>query len=113
MVDLVLLAAVVCILGILLVGRHTFNPELAEFEARVIREAQLQRKEAHAAECREMIWVDAVQPEIASQDLLVLAAATQEGTEAVAEAPEAPEVSKAGRSPDSASAQGSISPRAG
>ena len=95
MVDLVLLAAVVCILGILLVGRHTFNPELAELEARVIREAQLQRKEAHAEERRETIWVDAVRPEIASQDLLVLAAATRE---AVADLPEVAEVPAKGAS---------------
>jgi hypothetical protein len=104
MVDLVLLAAVVCILGILLVGRYTFNPELTEFEARVIREAHLQRQEAHAAERRELIWVDAVQPEIASQDLLVLAAATQEGADEATEVREAREVSKASRPPDSVSA---------
>ena len=53
MVDLVLLALAVCILGILLVGRYTFNPELTEFEERVIREAHLQRQEAHAADRRK------------------------------------------------------------
>ena len=104
MVDLVLFAVAVCMLGFLLAGRYTLNPELAEFETRVIRESHLRRLEAYAAEQRARFWMDDVQAEIATQDLLALAEATREEAEEAAEVLEAVEVLKAGRSSDSVSA---------
>ena len=81
MLDFVLLASAAYLILIVLlgpaVGRCIMTPELAEFEARLIREGNLQRD---------------MGPAIATQDLLALAAASgpgafEEGDQPQAERP--------------------------
>ena len=76
MLDFVLLASAAYLILIVLlgpaVGRCIMTPELAEFEARLIREGNLQRARAEAVRIR----VDDAGPAIATQDLLALAAAS-------------------------------------
>jgi hypothetical protein len=92
MLHFILLASTAYLILILLlgpaVGRCIMTPELAEFEARLIREAHLQRRSEEDARIR----VGDMGPAIATRDLLALAAASEpaifeEGEQSLAGSP--------------------------